>query len=76
MGASSPIGKDLMSAIKALSKHTNPGDMGEGTESSMLQKMMMASRSNQAQSPVLQALQQQQQPQAGGMPATPPQGAM
>jgi hypothetical protein len=74
MGATSPVGKDLMSAIKALSKHIQPGDMGRGTEASTLQNMMMSAKAEQPQAQILKALQQQGQ--AGGMPAPPAQGAM
>lgn len=75
MGATSPVGKDLMSAIRSLSKHIQPGEMGQGSETATLQNMLMQAKAAGPQSQVLQALQQQQSP-AGGMPATPPQGAM
>ena len=76
MGATSPVGKDLMSAIRSLSKHIQPGDMGQGSEASTLQNMMMQAKQNMPQQALLSALQQQPQSPAGGMPATPPQGVM
>ena len=74
MGATSPVGKDLMSAIKSLAKHVQPEEMGSGTEASTLQQMMMQAKAENPQMQVLKALQQQQQP-GQGVPQ-PPQGAM
>ena len=74
LGATSPVGKDIMGAIKSLAKHTPEQQMSTGVENNTLQQMMMGAKTEQPQTQLLKALQQNQPP-AGGMPATPQQGA-
>lgn len=75
LGATSPVGKDIMGAIKSLAKHTPTEQMSTGVENNTLQQMMMGAKTEQPQTQLLKALQQSQ-PAAGGMPAQPQQGAM
>jgi len=74
LGATSPVGKDIMGAIKSLAKHTPQEQMSTGVENNTLQQMMMGAKAEQPQTQLLKALQQGQSP-AGGMPAQPQQGA-
>lgn len=74
LGATSPLGRDMMVAIRALAKHIQTGEMGSGNEASTLQNMMMSAKSGQPNEQLLKALMQQGQ--AGGQPASPPQGVM
>lgn len=70
LGVTSPVGKDVMSAMKSLAKHVPPGAASAGVENNALQQMMLQGKQEQ---PMVQALRAMGQ---GGAPGMGAMGAM
>ena len=79
LGVASPPGKDVMSALKSLSKHVPPGSMSPGVENNALQQLMMQGKQEQPQIQALRAMGQGGGPSMGAEAppggGAPPMGA-
>lgn len=70
LGVDNEPGRDVLNAVRSLSKHVPPGSMGgAGVENSALQQMQMQSRQ---EAPMLALLRATQGAGAGGVPGAAP----
>lgn len=68
IGATSPVGQDVLESIKRLAKHIPPGTVSPAAEQNQMQRMMLA----QAQ---MQGMRPQIPPQIQGAPQAQPPAA-
>lgn len=68
VGVETEVGKDVMNALKTLSKHIAPGSGAPGVEHQALQQMMMKQKQEQ---PMLQLMRAQGQSPGAGAPPPP-----